>query len=167
MVALANSIPRSRRSDPLPHPRRGERLLRHHCVKRRQRIVHRGPDRGGGAHRAGLADAAGSECGGAGRRLDVGDVDLRHLAQSESEAKEKSDAVTERLTAMLSKDPRAVIKVSGSASKPVPDDAKLSGGGGFVMSANELIVSTPDQIAEQIISQCRAVGAGHFLAVLH
>jgi alkanesulfonate monooxygenase SsuD/methylene tetrahydromethanopterin reductase-like flavin-dependent oxidoreductase (luciferase family) len=89
------------------------------------------------------------------------------VAQSESEAKEKSDAVTERLTAMLSKDPRAVIKVSGSASKPVPDDAKPSGGGGFVMSADELIVGTPKQVAEGIISQCRAVGAGHFLAVLH
>jgi len=68
---------------------------------------------------------------------------------------------------MISKDPRAVIKVSGSASKPVPDDAKPSGGGGFVMSADELIVGTPDQVAEQIIAQCRAVGAGHFLAVLH
>lgn len=89
------------------------------------------------------------------------------VAQSESEAKEKSDAVTERLTAMLSKDPRAVIKVAGAASKPVPDDAKPSGGGGFVMSTDELIVGRPDQVAEEIISQCRAVGAGHFLAVLH
>lgn len=89
------------------------------------------------------------------------------VAHSESEAKEKSDAVTERLTAMISKDPRAVIKVSGIASKPVPDDAKPSGGGGFMMSVDELIVGTPAQVAEQIISQCRAVGAGHFLAVLH
>jgi alkanesulfonate monooxygenase SsuD/methylene tetrahydromethanopterin reductase-like flavin-dependent oxidoreductase (luciferase family) len=89
------------------------------------------------------------------------------VAQSESEAKEKSGAVTERLIAMLSRDPRAVIKVSGSVSKPVPDDAKPSGGGGFVMSTDEFIVGTPNQVAEEIIAQCRAVGAGHFLAVLH
>jgi alkanesulfonate monooxygenase SsuD/methylene tetrahydromethanopterin reductase-like flavin-dependent oxidoreductase (luciferase family) len=49
----------------------------------------------------------------------------------------------------------------------VPDDAKPSGGGGFVMSTDELIVGTPNQVAEEIISQCHAVGAGHFLAVLH
>jgi alkanesulfonate monooxygenase SsuD/methylene tetrahydromethanopterin reductase-like flavin-dependent oxidoreductase (luciferase family) len=89
------------------------------------------------------------------------------VAESDSEAREKSDAVVERVTAMLSKDPRAVIKVAGPASKPVPDDAKPPAGGGFVMSSDELIVGTPPRVAEEIISQCRGVGAGHFLAVLH
>src|SRR5262249_36096283 len=89
------------------------------------------------------------------------------VAESESEARELADAVTERVTAMLSKDPRAVIKVGGAANKPVPDDTKAPASGGFVMSSDELIVGTPSQVAEGIISQCRAVGAGHFLAVLH
>jgi alkanesulfonate monooxygenase SsuD/methylene tetrahydromethanopterin reductase-like flavin-dependent oxidoreductase (luciferase family) len=89
------------------------------------------------------------------------------VAESESEARELAHAVTERVTAMLSKDPRAVIKVGGAANQPVPDDAKPATSGGFVMSTDELIVGTPSQVAEGIISQCRAVGAGHFLAVLH
>jgi hypothetical protein len=39
--------------------------------------------------------------------------------------------------------------------------------GGFAVSADEFITGTPPQVAEAIIEQCRAVGAGHFLAVLH
>src|SRR5262245_50803944 len=88
------------------------------------------------------------------------------IARTESEAKEKSNAVAERLKRMLSEDPRAVIKHTGAAVT-VPDDTKPVGGGGFVMSEEEFIVGTPDRVADEIISQCRAVGAGHFLAVLH
>jgi hypothetical protein len=35
------------------------------------------------------------------------------------------------------------------------------------MSEEEVITGTPAEVAEQIIKQCRAVGAGPFLAVLH
>jgi alkanesulfonate monooxygenase SsuD/methylene tetrahydromethanopterin reductase-like flavin-dependent oxidoreductase (luciferase family) len=89
------------------------------------------------------------------------------IAQTESEAKEKSNAVAERLKRMLSEDPRAVIKHAGTAVTAVPDDTKSVGGGGFVMAEEEFIVGTPRHVADGIVSQCRAVGAGHFLAVLH
>jgi alkanesulfonate monooxygenase SsuD/methylene tetrahydromethanopterin reductase-like flavin-dependent oxidoreductase (luciferase family) len=89
------------------------------------------------------------------------------IAQTESEAKEKSNAVYERLKRMLSEDPRAVIKHVGTAVAAVPDDVKPAGGGGFVMAEEEFIVGTPRQVADEIILQCQAVGAGNFLAVLH
>ena len=34
------------------------------------------------------------------------------------------------------------------------------------MHADEFIAGTPAQVAEQIIEQCRACGAGHILAIL-
>ncbi len=89
------------------------------------------------------------------------------IAHSESEAKEKSNAVAERLKQMLAEDPRAAIKHFGTGAGPVPDDTRASSGGGFVMSDEEFIVGTPKRVADEIISQCRAVGAAHFLAVLH
>ncbi len=39
-------------------------------------------------------------------------------------------------------------------------------GGGFSVHADEFIAGTPAQVAEQIIAQCRATGAGHILAIL-
>ena len=39
-------------------------------------------------------------------------------------------------------------------------------GAGFSVHADEFISGTPDQVAEQIIEQCRGCGAGHFLATL-
>ena len=89
------------------------------------------------------------------------------IAQTESEAREKSKAVAERLKQMLSEDPRAAIKHFGTGGGPVPDDSRPPSGGGFVMSDEEFIVGTPKRVAEEIIAQCRAVGAGHFLPVLH
>jgi hypothetical protein len=56
----------------------------------------------------------------------------------------------------VSQDPRV---------RHVPD-APLKAGG-FSVSDDEFITGTPRQVAEQIIEQCRAIGAGHFLAVLH
>jgi alkanesulfonate monooxygenase SsuD/methylene tetrahydromethanopterin reductase-like flavin-dependent oxidoreductase (luciferase family) len=88
------------------------------------------------------------------------------VADSDSEAKEKSAAVAERLRAQLSKDPRATIKAP-DPNKPVPDDAKPQGGGGFAIGEDEFIAGTPAHVAEEIIEQCRFIGAAHFLAVLH
>ena len=34
----------------------------------------------------------------------------------------------------------------------------------FSVGEEEFIAGTPESVAEQIIAQCRAVGAGHFLA---
>ena len=37
---------------------------------------------------------------------------------------------------------------------------------GFAVHDDEFIAGTPAQVAEQIIAQCRACGAGHILAIL-
>ena len=57
----------------------------------------------------------------------------------------------------VSQDPRV---------RPQLPDAPMQAGG-FSLSEDEFITGTPAQVAGQIIEQCRAVGAGHFLAVLH
>ena len=86
------------------------------------------------------------------------------IAESASEAKEMMDAMTERVKATLSKDPRI-------AAKHIPDspdrDKKAGGGAGFVVSDEEFLHGTPKQIADLVIDQCRRTGAGHFLAILH
>jgi alkanesulfonate monooxygenase SsuD/methylene tetrahydromethanopterin reductase-like flavin-dependent oxidoreductase (luciferase family) len=96
------------------------------------------------------------------------------VAASESEAREKSDAVAERLREQLSRDPRAALKLVHpdkrppvGAQAPVPDDTRPAKGGGFEVGEDEFIASTPERVADEIIAQCQAIGAGHFLAVLH
>lgn len=37
---------------------------------------------------------------------------------------------------------------------------------GFSVDEDEFIAGTPDQVADQIIDQCRRCGAGHFVATL-
>ena len=49
---------------------------------------------------------------------------------------------------------------------PVPD-APGKSSGGFSMSTDEFIFGTPEQVAENIIDQCRHSGTGNFLAVFH
>jgi alkanesulfonate monooxygenase SsuD/methylene tetrahydromethanopterin reductase-like flavin-dependent oxidoreductase (luciferase family) len=79
------------------------------------------------------------------------------IASTESEARRQAEAASRRLRRFVSQDPRV---------KPHVPDAPAKGGG-FAVSEDEFITGTPPQVAEQIIAQCRAVGAGHFLAVLH
>jgi alkanesulfonate monooxygenase SsuD/methylene tetrahydromethanopterin reductase-like flavin-dependent oxidoreductase (luciferase family) len=78
------------------------------------------------------------------------------VAATESDARRQAEAVSARLKRYVSQDPRV---------RHVPD-APLKAGG-FSVSDDEFITGTPRQVAEQIIEQCRAIGAGHFLAVLH
>jgi alkanesulfonate monooxygenase SsuD/methylene tetrahydromethanopterin reductase-like flavin-dependent oxidoreductase (luciferase family) len=80
------------------------------------------------------------------------------LAPTEDEARGYAVGVAERIKEYVSKDPRATVK-------PVLDAP--SGGGGFSLTEDEFITGTPSGVAEQIIDQCRQIGAGHFLAVLH
>jgi hypothetical protein len=47
----------------------------------------------------------------------------------------------------------------------VPDAPAPSGG--FTLSDDEFITGTPKDVAQNIIEQCRTVGAGHFLTVLN
>src|SRR6516164_6988825 len=51
------------------------------------------------------------------------------------------------------------------ASTHAPDAPAPTGG--FTLSVDEFITGTPKESAQNIIEQCRAVGAGHFLTVLN
>ena len=57
---------------------------------------------------------------------------------------------------VLAGDPRVKAEASSLL------DAKT----GFAVHDDEFIAGTPAQVAEQIIEQCRACGAGHILAIL-
>ena len=62
---------------------------------------------------------------------------------------------SEALRAILAHDPRVT-------AHPLPDAPGPSHN--FSVGAEEFIAGTPESVAEQIVGQCRAVGAGHFLA---
>jgi alkanesulfonate monooxygenase SsuD/methylene tetrahydromethanopterin reductase-like flavin-dependent oxidoreductase (luciferase family) len=79
------------------------------------------------------------------------------LAPTIDEARAYAVGVAERITAYVAKDPRANLK-------PVLD---APAGRGFSLAEDEFITGTPTGVAEQIVDQCRQIGAGHFLAVLH
>jgi len=79
------------------------------------------------------------------------------LAPTLEEARGYAVGVAERIKEYVSRDPRANLK-------PVLDAPR---GGGFSLSDDEFITGTPADVAEQIIEQCRQIGAGHFLTVLH
>ncbi len=78
------------------------------------------------------------------------------IAASESEARETARMAKEMTRKVLAGDPR----VKAAASSLL--DAKT----GFAVHDDEFIAGTPSQVAEQIIEQCRACGAGHILAIL-
>ena len=80
------------------------------------------------------------------------------IAENEAEAHASAEAMLQRVKALVADDPRAVLS-------PVPDAPPPTRG--FVLSEDEFIAGMPEQVAERIIGQCTAVGAGHFLAVLH
>jgi alkanesulfonate monooxygenase SsuD/methylene tetrahydromethanopterin reductase-like flavin-dependent oxidoreductase (luciferase family) len=84
------------------------------------------------------------------------------VAQSRNEALDLSQQVAERYKQFTVNDSR--MKLSA-----VPDDTsgKGEGKGGFSLSEDEFIAGTPEEVAENIIAQCRHVGAQHFLAVMH
>jgi hypothetical protein len=79
------------------------------------------------------------------------------VAPSSEQAHLYAQAVTERLTSFLAEDERL--------STHAPDAPAPSGG--FTLSGDEFITGSPKEAAQTIIEQCRAVGAGHFLAVLN
>jgi alkanesulfonate monooxygenase SsuD/methylene tetrahydromethanopterin reductase-like flavin-dependent oxidoreductase (luciferase family) len=83
------------------------------------------------------------------RRVTVGPTAglARHYAQS----------VSDRLKSFVAEDERVTANV--------PDTPALSGG--FTLSDDEFITGTADDVAQQILEQCRIVGAGHFLTVLN
>jgi alkanesulfonate monooxygenase SsuD/methylene tetrahydromethanopterin reductase-like flavin-dependent oxidoreductase (luciferase family) len=81
------------------------------------------------------------------------------VARSEEEAREASSIAMDVTSTLLAADPRV-----GSLTPSLLDAPKA--GAGFSVHADEFIAGTPAQVAEQIIEQCRACGAGHILAIL-
>lgn len=93
--------------------------------------------------------AAGSDCLALRRRVTV--------AATSDEARGYASAVAERLKSFVAQDSRV--------QQSVPDSPTRAGG--FTISDDEFITGTPTEVAPNIIDQCRAVGAGHFLAVFN
>ncbi len=81
------------------------------------------------------------------------------IAPSEAEALEANERSKAELARVVAGDPRIGTQKSELIDAPRKD-------GGFSIDEAEFIAGTPAQVAEQIIDQCRAVGAGHFLAVI-
>jgi alkanesulfonate monooxygenase SsuD/methylene tetrahydromethanopterin reductase-like flavin-dependent oxidoreductase (luciferase family) len=81
------------------------------------------------------------------------------IAVSETEARERSQLAREVAAKVLAGDPRVLQQSSSLLDAP-------KRGSGFSVHADEFIAGTPAQVAEQIIAQCRQVGAGHILAIL-
>jgi len=79
------------------------------------------------------------------------------LGNSMEDARSSAAAAHERLSAFVAEDKRFGSKVPDAPAQT----------GGFKISEDEFITGTPKEVAGQIIDQCRATGAGNFLAVLH
>jgi alkanesulfonate monooxygenase SsuD/methylene tetrahydromethanopterin reductase-like flavin-dependent oxidoreductase (luciferase family) len=92
---------------------------------------------------------AGPECFALRRRVTV--------APTTDQARRYAQAVAKRLQSFVAEDDRV--------SANVPDAPAPSGG--FTLSDDEFITGTPKEVAHNIIEQCRAVDAGHFLTVLN
>jgi alkanesulfonate monooxygenase SsuD/methylene tetrahydromethanopterin reductase-like flavin-dependent oxidoreductase (luciferase family) len=109
-----------------------------------------------------IFDAYRAECGRLGIASGADQLAIRRnvsIALSEAEAQERSQMAKEVAAKILAGDPR----VRGQSSSLL--DAPKSGSG-FSVHADEFIAGTPAQVTEQIIAQCRSVGAGNFLGIL-
>jgi alkanesulfonate monooxygenase SsuD/methylene tetrahydromethanopterin reductase-like flavin-dependent oxidoreductase (luciferase family) len=101
-----------------------------------------------------------------GDRLDVpvgpDDIGLRRnvsVDRDEAAAHEAAKVAAELGRKLLAGDSRV-----GQENSPLLDAP--TAGSGFSVHEDEFISGTPTQVAEQVIEQCRASGAGHFLAIL-
>jgi alkanesulfonate monooxygenase SsuD/methylene tetrahydromethanopterin reductase-like flavin-dependent oxidoreductase (luciferase family) len=92
---------------------------------------------------------AGPECFALRRRVTV--------APTSDQARLYAQAVADHLKSFVAEDERL--------SASVPDVPTPSGG--FTLSDEEFITGTPKDVAQNVIEQCRTVGAGHFLTVLN
>jgi len=80
------------------------------------------------------------------------------ISDSEAEARASSRAALEQMKTGVAIDPRAAMK---TALLDVPNPSA-----GFIVDDDEFVTGTPSQVAEQIVEQCRFVGAGHFVAMM-
>jgi alkanesulfonate monooxygenase SsuD/methylene tetrahydromethanopterin reductase-like flavin-dependent oxidoreductase (luciferase family) len=107
-----------------------------------------------------IFDAYREEADAAGFHARPDDLALRRrvtVAETDEQARVYGQAVGARLKSFVAKDERL--------STNVPDAPAPSGG--FTISDDEFVTGTPKDVAQEIIEQCRAVGAGHFLGVLN
>ena len=74
------------------------------------------------------------------------------VAPTSDEARLYAQAVAERLKSFVAEDDRLNANVPDA---PAPS-------GGFTLSGDEFITGTPKDVAQNIIEQCRTVGAGNF-----
>lgn len=79
------------------------------------------------------------------------------VAPTSDQARLYAQGVTDRLKSFVAEDERLNTNIPDA---PAPS-------GGFTLSDDEFIAGTPKDVAHNIIDQCRAVGAGHFLAALN
>jgi alkanesulfonate monooxygenase SsuD/methylene tetrahydromethanopterin reductase-like flavin-dependent oxidoreductase (luciferase family) len=80
------------------------------------------------------------------------------ISESEAAAQALSRAAVEQMKTGVAIDPRAAMK---TALLDVPNPSA-----GFVVGDDEFVTGTPSQVAEEIVEQCRFVGAGHFVAMM-
>jgi alkanesulfonate monooxygenase SsuD/methylene tetrahydromethanopterin reductase-like flavin-dependent oxidoreductase (luciferase family) len=92
---------------------------------------------------------AGPECFALRRRVTV--------APTGDLARRYAQGVADRLKSFVAEDERLNTNMPDA---PAPT-------GGFTLSDEEFITGTPTDVAQTVIAQCQAVGAGHFLAVLN
>ena len=107
-----------------------------------------------------IFDAYREEADAAGFRAGPEHFALRRrvtVAPTSDQARIYARAVADRLKSFVSEDERVNTNIPDA---PAPS-------GGFTLSDDEFITGTPKEVAEHIIEQCRAVGAGHFLTVLN
>jgi alkanesulfonate monooxygenase SsuD/methylene tetrahydromethanopterin reductase-like flavin-dependent oxidoreductase (luciferase family) len=79
------------------------------------------------------------------------------VGPTRAEARGRAQSVAERLASFVAEDERVHANVPDA---PAPS-------GGFTLSDDEFITGTGKDVAQEIIAQCQAVGAGHFLTVLN
>ncbi|MBV8751488.1 MAG: LLM class flavin-dependent oxidoreductase [Hyphomicrobiales bacterium] len=79
------------------------------------------------------------------------------VGPTNEQARVYGQAVSERLKSFVAQDERLSTNVPDA---PAPF-------GGFTLSDQEFVTGTAKDVAQNIIEQCHAVGAGHFLAVFN
>ncbi len=77
------------------------------------------------------------------------------IDEDQEVARSASRAAAQALRTILAHDPRVT-------PNPLPDAPGPTHS--FSVGEDEFVAGTPESVADQIVSQCRAVGAGHFLA---
>jgi alkanesulfonate monooxygenase SsuD/methylene tetrahydromethanopterin reductase-like flavin-dependent oxidoreductase (luciferase family) len=91
------------------------------------------------------------------------------VAPTAAEAHELLLMAREVAAKVIAGDPRVLSSTLLDAPANAPPGAgpeAVKAGAGFSVHQDEFIAGTPSQVAEQIIAQCRATGAGHILAIL-